>query len=68
MNMDKNQDVNLFECTIRVLGSLLSAFHISGDQLYKDKAVSLKTLITLLGENFPCKNQAADYVLEMVFS
>lgn len=32
-------DVNLFETTIRVLGGLLSAFHLSRDQLFLDKAV-----------------------------
>lgn len=41
LNFDKNTDVNLFECTIRVLGSMLSAFHITGDQLYKEKAMDI---------------------------
>jgi hypothetical protein len=38
-NQDK--DVNLFECTIRVLGGLLSAHALTGDALYKDKATDL---------------------------
>jgi hypothetical protein len=33
--------VNLFECTIRVLGGLLSAHALTGDALYKDKATDL---------------------------
>jgi hypothetical protein len=35
----QDTDVNLFETTIRVLGGLLSAYHLSdGDPLYRDKA------------------------------
>ena len=37
----KNVDVNLFESTIRILGGLLSAFHLSGDVLFLTKAVSV---------------------------
>uniref|UniRef100_A0A8C2Y4C7 alpha-1,2-Mannosidase n=1 Tax=Capra hircus TaxID=9925 RepID=A0A8C2Y4C7_CAPHI len=33
-----NVDVNLFESTIRILGGLLSAFHLSGDVLFLKKA------------------------------
>lgn len=40
LTFDKNQDVNLFEITIRVLGGLLSAYHLTGDDLFKEKAVS----------------------------
>lgn len=35
-----NRDVNLFEVTIRVLGGLLAAYHLSGDILFLNKAVS----------------------------
>lgn len=35
-----NRDVNLFEVTIRVLGGLLAAYHLSGDTLFLNKAVS----------------------------
>jgi len=35
-----NKDVNLFEVTIRVLGGLLAAYHLSGDILFLNKAVS----------------------------
>lgn len=34
-------DVNLFEVTIRVLGGLLSAYHLSGNPLFLDKSVDL---------------------------
>lgn len=40
----KNVDVNLFESTIRILGGLLSAFHLSGDILFLKKAVSVPAL------------------------
>jgi len=36
-----DKDVNLFETTIRVLGGLLSTFHLSGDKLFRDKARDL---------------------------
>ena len=39
LTFDVNVDVNLFECTIRVLGSMLSAYHLTHDELYKDRAV-----------------------------
>ncbi|XP_014218998.1 endoplasmic reticulum mannosyl-oligosaccharide 1,2-alpha-mannosidase [Copidosoma floridanum] len=38
---DRNRDVNLFELTIRVLGGLLSAYHLSGDKMFLEKAVEL---------------------------
>lgn len=34
-------DVNLFETTIRVLGGLLAAYHLSNDDMYLHKAVSI---------------------------
>lgn len=37
-----NRDINLFETTIRVLGGLLSTYHLSGDELFLDKAVIYK--------------------------
>lgn len=40
LTFDKNTDVNLFEVTIRVLGGLLSAYHLSGDDLFLKRAVS----------------------------
>ncbi|XP_049960338.1 endoplasmic reticulum mannosyl-oligosaccharide 1,2-alpha-mannosidase isoform X1 [Schistocerca serialis cubense] len=43
LHFDINRDVNLFEVTIRVLGSLLSTYHLSGDKMFLDKAVDLGT-------------------------
>lgn len=39
-DLDRYKDVNLFETTIRVLGGFLSAYHLSDDSLFLDKAVS----------------------------
>ncbi|XP_057579268.1 endoplasmic reticulum mannosyl-oligosaccharide 1,2-alpha-mannosidase isoform X1 [Hippopotamus amphibius kiboko] len=41
LSFQKNVDVNLFESTIRILGGLLSAFHLSGDALFLKKAEDL---------------------------
>ncbi|XP_022046700.2 endoplasmic reticulum mannosyl-oligosaccharide 1,2-alpha-mannosidase isoform X1 [Acanthochromis polyacanthus] len=41
LSFNKNVDVNLFETTIRVLGGLLSCYHLSGDQLFLEKAKDL---------------------------
>lgn len=42
LDFNKEQDVNVFETTIRVLGGLLSAYHLSNnDPLYLEKAVDL---------------------------
>ncbi|XP_077161792.1 endoplasmic reticulum mannosyl-oligosaccharide 1,2-alpha-mannosidase [Paroedura picta] len=38
LNFDKNVDVNLFESAIRILGGLLSTYHLSGDSLFLEKA------------------------------
>lgn len=40
LHFEKNRDVNLFEVTIRILGGLLSIYHLSGDRMYLNKAVS----------------------------
>ena len=40
LSFDKNIDVNLFEITIRVLGGLLSTYHLSKDDVFLQKAVS----------------------------
>ena len=39
LRFDKNRDVNLFEVTIRVLGGLLSAFHLTAEKMFLTKAV-----------------------------
>ncbi|GLH07710.1 Mannosyl-oligosaccharide alpha-1,2-mannosidase IA [Gryllus bimaculatus] len=41
LHFEVNRDVNLFEVTIRVLGSLLSTYHLSGDKMFLEKAVDL---------------------------
>lgn len=41
MNVAQDKDVNLFETTIRVLGGLLSIYHLTGDTVFLDKAVSV---------------------------
>lgn len=41
MKIAQDKDVNLFETTIRVLGGLLSTYHLTGDSLFLDKAVSV---------------------------
>ncbi|XP_076140913.1 endoplasmic reticulum mannosyl-oligosaccharide 1,2-alpha-mannosidase isoform X1 [Alosa pseudoharengus] len=38
LSFNKNVDVNLFETTIRILGGLLSTYHLTGDELFLDKA------------------------------
>lgn len=41
LSFEKNVDVNLFESTIRILGGLLSTYHLTGDTLFLEKAVSV---------------------------
>ncbi|EDV28003.1 uncharacterized protein TRIADDRAFT_53127 [Trichoplax adhaerens] len=41
LTFNKNRDVNLFEITIRALGGLLSAYNISGDQVFLNQAKEL---------------------------
>lgn len=41
LSFTKNIDVNLFESTIRILGGLLSTYHLTGDTLFLDKAKDL---------------------------
>ncbi|XP_076854341.1 mannosidase, alpha, class 1B, member 1b isoform X3 [Brachyhypopomus gauderio] len=38
LSFNKNVDVNLFETTIRILGGLLSTYHLTGDSLFLEKA------------------------------
>lgn len=40
MKLDNKRDVNLFEITIRGVGGLLSAYHLTKDNIFKEKAVS----------------------------
>eukprot|EP00808_Paulinella_micropora_P015161 g9626.t1 len=41
LNFDKDVKVNLFETTIRMLGGLLSAYHLSGEKVFLDRAIDL---------------------------
>lgn len=41
LSFGRNVDVNLFESTIRILGGLLSTYHLTGDALFLEKAVSV---------------------------
>ncbi|XP_034727627.1 mannosidase, alpha, class 1B, member 1b isoform X5 [Etheostoma cragini] len=41
LTFNKNVDVNLFESTIRILGGLLSTYHLTGDTLFLDKAAAV---------------------------
>ncbi|CAN3486237.1 endoplasmic reticulum mannosyl-oligosaccharide 1,2-alpha-mannosidase [Diutina catenulata] len=41
LNYHFNYEVNTFETTIRMLGGLIAAFDISGDDVYLDRAVDL---------------------------
>ncbi|XP_067106049.1 endoplasmic reticulum mannosyl-oligosaccharide 1,2-alpha-mannosidase isoform X2 [Osmerus mordax] len=43
LSFSKDVDVNLFESTIRILGGLLSTYHLTGDQLFLDKATDIGT-------------------------
>lgn len=41
LDYDMSYEVNTFETTIRMLGGLLSAFYLTSDSLYRDKAIDL---------------------------
>lgn len=41
LTFEKDRYVNLFEATIRTLGGLLSAFHLTGDKMFVEKAEDL---------------------------
>lgn len=41
LNFEKDVFVNLFETTIRILGGLLTAFHFTGDELFKIRATDI---------------------------
>jgi hypothetical protein len=53
MDMNQNVEVNLFECTIRVLGGLLSTYHLSQDPVFLDKAVSLPSFYCFVIHQLP---------------
>jgi len=41
LTFERDNDVQLFEIVIRALGGLLSAYHLSGDMVFLDKALEL---------------------------
>lgn len=45
LNYDMDYEVNTFETTIRMLGGLLSAHYLTGDDLYLDRATDLANRI-----------------------
>lgn len=48
LRLDKDKFVNLFEVTIRVLGSLLSTYHLTGDKEFLNKAVSFHIFLIII--------------------
>jgi hypothetical protein len=52
LSFDVGKNVNLFETTIRVLGGLLSAYHLSGEQVFLNKAEELGNIL-LVGFKTP---------------
>uniref|UniRef100_A0A8C5QBG1 alpha-1,2-Mannosidase n=1 Tax=Leptobrachium leishanense TaxID=445787 RepID=A0A8C5QBG1_9ANUR len=59
LTFDKNVDVNLFESTIRILGSLLSTYHLTQDVMFLDKAKDIGTRL-LPAFNTPSKVPFSD--------
>jgi len=57
-----NKDVNLFEVTIRVLGGLLAAYHLSGDILFLNKAVSSSYRMMVIDCICQCKHWFNDFI------
>ncbi|CCD68813.1 alpha-1,2-Mannosidase [Caenorhabditis elegans] len=41
LTFEKDRMVNFFECTIRVLGGMMSAFHLTGKKMFLEKSVDL---------------------------
>ncbi len=46
LDFERDTDVQLFEIVIRELGGLLSAYHLSGDEIFLEKAVSVTHVTT----------------------
>lgn len=51
LKFDVDKDINLFEVTIRVLGGLLSAYHLSGDKMFLTKAVYYRIISSYFPPN-----------------
>lgn len=54
LSFNGNRDVNLFETTIRILGGLLSTYHLSADSLFLEKAVCFEKLLLLMLPSYVC--------------
>uniref|UniRef100_A0A668UES3 alpha-1,2-Mannosidase n=1 Tax=Oreochromis aureus TaxID=47969 RepID=A0A668UES3_OREAU len=59
LTFNKNVDVNLFETTIRILGGLLSTYHLTGETLFLDKAKDIGSRL-LPAFNTPSKIPYSD--------
>ncbi|KAG8447442.1 hypothetical protein GDO86_014794 [Hymenochirus boettgeri] len=59
LTFSKNVDVNLFESTIRILGGLLSTYHLTKDNLFLEKAKDIGTRL-LPAFNTPSKVPYSD--------
>ena len=46
LELNQSRLVNLFDVTIRILGGLLSTYHLTGDRLFLQKAVSYAAFMT----------------------
>ena len=66
LNLAQNREVSVFEVTIRALGGLLSAYHLSNDDVFLEKAVSTMNPLSynvLHLDNDPCILGPLDFVL-----
>ena len=64
LSFTRDAFVSTFEITIRVLGGLLSAYHISQDQVFLDKAVSMLCYFIFLNCYFSNVADMADVKYE----
>lgn len=55
LSFGRNVDVNLFESTIRILGGLLSTYHLTGDALFLEKAVSVRVCVSVSVSAYECQ-------------
>lgn len=46
LNFEFDGEIQLFEMTIRTLGGLLSAYHLTNDELFLNKAVRISPIDT----------------------
>ena len=67
MVIPQKKDVNLFECTIRVLGGLLSTYHLTKDHMFLEKAVS-DILYHLLSLHLPSLSASSFSVYSLSLS